>query len=91
MPVVLLDHVDGGSHLLGKEIHVHAFLQAERGVGVPEAIGRARNALRAFAQLRFVQKIGNQTAVKSLCGLACDVGKYSVVRFRGFGDCADAV
>jgi hypothetical protein len=82
--------MDGSSHLFGKEIHVHAFLQTERGVGVPEAISGARNALRSFAQIRFVQKIGNQTAVKSFCGLACDVGKYSFVRFRDFGNRTDA-
>jgi len=58
-----------GSHLLGKEIHVHAFLQSQCGVGVPEAIGRARHALRAFGQLRFVQKIGNQGLVESFAGL----------------------
>jgi hypothetical protein len=81
--VVAFNHVDGGSHLFGKEVHVYTFLQSQRGIRVPEAIGRARNALRAFAQIRFVQKIGNQTAVKSFCGLACDVGKYSVVRCRG--------
>src|SRR5271156_4804589 len=34
-------------------------------------------------------QIGNQRVVKSYCGLACDVGKDSVVRFRGFGDHAD--
>ena len=54
MPVVLLNHVDGSSHLLGEEVHVHTFLQSERGVGMPEAIGRAWHALRAFAQIRFV-------------------------------------
>jgi len=26
MPVVLLNHMDGSFHLLGKKIHVHAFL-----------------------------------------------------------------
>ncbi len=26
--IVAFNHVDGGSHLLGKEIHVHAFLQS---------------------------------------------------------------
>jgi hypothetical protein len=54
MPVVLLNHLNGRSHLLGKEIHVHALLQPERGVGMPEAIGRALHALRAFAQIRLV-------------------------------------
>lgn len=90
MPVVFLDHVNGGSHLLGKEIHVYAFLQAERGVGMPEAVSGARHALRAFAQIRFVQKIGNQGIVESLCGLARDIGKDSILRLRGFRDDADA-
>ena len=52
--IVAFDHVDGSSHLLGKKIHVHAFLQAERGIRVPETICRAWHALRAFAQIRFV-------------------------------------
>jgi hypothetical protein len=75
---VAFNHVDGGSHLLGEEIHVHAFLQSQRGIGVPETIRRTRYALRAFAQLRFVQKIRNQGAIQCLRGLARDVGKYSV-------------
>jgi hypothetical protein len=57
---------------------------------MPEAIGRSRNALRSFAQLRFAQKIGDQEVVESLCGLAGDIGKYSVFRFRDFEDYADA-
>src|SRR5580700_7639127 len=91
MPVVLLNHMDGSSHLLGEEIHVHAFLQSQRGIGVPEAIRRTRNTLRAFAQIRLVQKVRNQRAVKGFCRLARDVGKYSVVRFRGFGNNAYAL
>ena len=83
--IVGFNHVDGSSHLLGKEIHVHAFLQSERSVGVPEAIGRARHALRAFAQFRFVQKVGNQLTVKSFFRLARGVGKDSIFRFRRFG------
>src|ERR1700678_1286489 len=75
MSIVAFNHVDGSSHLLGKEIHVHAFLQAERGIGVPEAIGGARNALRSFAQICFSQKIGNQGTIKCLSRLAGDVGK----------------
>jgi hypothetical protein len=49
MPAVLLDHVDGGSHLPGKEINVYAFLQAERGIGAGSNMsGAARPAcLRA--------------------------------------------
>jgi hypothetical protein len=46
--------------------------------------------LRAFAQIRLVQKIGNQGIVETFFGLARDVGKYPVARFRGFGDNADA-
>src|ERR1700679_2372185 len=88
--IVAFNHVDGSSHLLSEEIHVHAFLQSERGVGVPEAIRRTRNALRAFAQIRLVQEVGNQTAIKSFCGLARDVGEDSVIRLRGFGDHPDA-
>src|SRR6202789_192090 len=88
--IVAFNHVDGSSHLLSEEIHVHAFLQSERGVGVPEAIRRTRNALRAFAQIRLVQEVANQTAIKSFCGLARDVGEDSVIRLRGFGDHPDA-
>ncbi len=55
MPVVLFNHVDGSTHLLSEEIYVHAFPQPQRGVGVPEVgLCRARHALRAFAQIRFV-------------------------------------
>ena len=89
--VVAFNHVDGSSHLLGKEIHVHTFLQAERGIGVPEAIGRARDALSSFAQIRFVQKIGNQGTIQRLCRLARDIGKYSVILFGGFGDGCECV
>jgi hypothetical protein len=87
---VAFNRVDGSSHLLSKEIYVHAFLQAEGCVGMPEAIGRARHALRALAEMCLVQEVGNQRAIKSFCGLACDVREYSVVRFRSFGDCPDA-
>ena len=90
MPVVFLDHVNGSSHLLGKEIHIHAFLQSQRGIGMPEAISGARNALRSFAQIRFVQKIGNQRIVESLCRLARDIIKDSILWLRCFGDGADA-
>lgn len=61
---------------------------------MPEAIGRARNALRAFAQIRFVQKIGNQTAVKSFAGLpmmlvntlSSGVVALEIVRMRSKAD-----
>jgi hypothetical protein len=88
--VVAFNHVDGGSHLFGKEVHVYAFLQAEGCIGMAEVIGRARHVLCALAQIRLVQKVGNQRVVESFCGLACNVRKYSVVRCRGFGDCANA-
>jgi len=61
--IVGFNHVDGSSHLLGQEIYVHAFLQPERGVGVTEAIGRARDALGAFAQFCFVQKMRGEDFV----------------------------
>ena len=37
--VVILDHLDRGTHLLGKEIDIHTFHQSEGGIGMPQAIG----------------------------------------------------
>ena len=48
MAVVLLDHLHRGAHLFGEQVHIHALAQSERGVGVPEAIGRAVGAKRPF-------------------------------------------
>ena len=50
MTIMVFDHLDRRSHLLGEEINVDTFAQAERGIGVAEAISRARNAVGAFPQ-----------------------------------------
>lgn len=69
MAVMILDHLDRGSHLLSKKINVYALLQAERGVGVPETIGRARNSLCTFAQISLCEEISNQGFIQALGGL----------------------
>jgi hypothetical protein len=37
--VVIFDHLDGRTHLLGEEIHINPLRQPEGRVGMPEAIG----------------------------------------------------
>src|SRR5580658_603929 len=45
--IMLFDHLNRSSHLLGQEIHVHPLGEPEGGVGMPEAIGGAGDARRA--------------------------------------------
>jgi len=39
MPIMLLDHLDRGAHLLGEDIDIDTFAKPEGGIGMPEAIG----------------------------------------------------
>ena len=49
MAPVVLDHFDGRAHLLGQDIDIDTFAEAEGAVGVAEAIGRSGNAVWLFA------------------------------------------
>src|ERR1035437_5106393 len=49
--VIILDHLDRGSHLFCEEVNIDAFRQAEGGVGMAEAVGAASAAGGAVEKL----------------------------------------
>lgn len=52
MPIVTFDHLHRSPRLLRQKVHVHTFLQPQRGIGVPEAIGRADLSMLCSRLLR---------------------------------------
>ena len=79
MAVMLFDHLDRRAHLLGKDVNIDAFGEAEGRIGMAEAIGRTGNAARPYPQVRFRQQVLHRVAVEILGGFAVDDGENGVV------------
>lgn len=89
--IVVFDHLDRRAHLFCEEIYVHAFRQAEGGVGVAEAVGAAAAAGGAHQQFGFDQEFLDQGIVERAGTFAFFVGEDEIIRLRRLADLAHPV
>ena len=91
MPTSTLVYGDLGEplHLPGQD--VHALGQAERRVGVAEAVGGPELAGRADAQPGLLQQGCDQVGMEAAGGFALVVGEYEIVERRRLADLTDTL
>src|SRR5260370_20945242 len=87
--VIVLDHLDGCSHLFCQEINVNAFRQAEGGVGVAETIAASSAAGRTVEQAGLCEKAHDQGAIETRIGFSRTGGEYEIIRLGCLADCFD--